>query len=91
MQRNRNGNLAQAIALLVHNQAEFIAQLAQSNKERAELQRQSVEMERQMDLRMTRIENTMEEIKAILIRHERMLEQLPEALQQKIGFKRPRA
>ena len=91
MQRRQNGTLSQAITLLVQNQAAFVAQLAEANKERAELQRQTIELERQMDLRMTRIEKTMEEIKAILVRHQRILEQLPDALQQKIGFKRPRA
>jgi uncharacterized protein YlxW (UPF0749 family) len=86
------------MALLVQNQAVFVAQLAEANKERAEeraqanreraeLQRQLMEVERRLDLRITRIENTIEEIKAILVRHERLLEEMPEMLRQKIGFK----
>jgi len=37
--------------------------------------------------RFSRIEEELEAIKALLIRHERTLEQLPEAILDKIGFK----
>ncbi len=59
---NGNLNLAQAIALLIQNQAMFLAN-------------------------MSKIEIELDEIKAILLRHERILNELPEALKRKIGFK----
>jgi len=59
---NGNLNLAQAIALLIQNQAMFSAN-------------------------MSKIEIELDEIKAILLRHERILNELPEALKRKIGFK----
>jgi predicted nucleic acid-binding Zn-ribbon protein len=37
--------------------------------------------------RFSRIEEELEAIKALLIRHERTLEQLPEAIRDKVGFK----
>jgi predicted nuclease with TOPRIM domain len=40
------------------------------------------------DERFARIEAELETIKAILLRHEQMLEALPEAIRKKIGFKR---
>ena len=40
--------------------------------------------------RLSRIEGELEQIKAILLRHERTLTELPEAIRQKIGFKAPR-
>lgn len=42
----------------------------------------------QIDERFARIEAELEAIKAILLRHEQMLQNLPEAIRQKIGFKR---
>lgn len=41
-----------------------------------------------IDERFARIESELEAIKAILLRHEQMLQNLPEAIRQKIGFKR---
>jgi hypothetical protein len=41
-----------------------------------------------MQDRFARIEAELEAIKAILIRHEQMLEALPEAVRQKIGFRK---
>ena len=37
--------------------------------------------------RLSRIENALDQIKAILLRHEHTLTELPEAIRQKIGFK----
>ena len=37
--------------------------------------------------RLARIEGDLDQIKAILLRHEQMLNDLPEAIRQKIGFK----
>ncbi len=43
-----------------------------------------------MDDRFARIENELGEIKTILLHHQGILEQLPEAIRQKIGFTKPR-
>jgi uncharacterized coiled-coil protein SlyX len=98
MRTHRNGTLAQAMALLIQNQAAFVAQLGETRKWRAD-----------MESRMARLERGIEEIKAVLVRHEQILTehsrilaehskalkellpeilaQLPEAVRRKIGFK----
>ena len=76
-----NGNLAQAIALLIHNQASFLAQLAETNRNL-----ETTKMEG--NKRFARIEAKFEEVIAALRRHEQILNELPEAIRQKIGFKR---
>lgn len=81
--RNRNGRLEEALATLItsqatlaSNQAQFVGQLAR------------------MDERFARIEAELKahsaqfaDLKAILVRHEHMLQALPEAVRDKIGFK----
>ncbi len=64
----RNGNLEQAIALLIQNQAAFVGDKRENYKQMAEIRRD------------------LEQIKAILIRHEHILSNLPEAIREKIGF-----
>ena len=58
---DRNGQLEAAVAVLINNQAHFLA-LA------------------------SRIETELAEIKGILIHHEQILNGLPEAIREKIGF-----
>jgi len=62
-------SLDAAMALLVQNQAAFVAQQVTFMNE------------------MARIHKDLELIKAVLARHETMLEKLPEAIRDKIGFK----
>ena len=79
MKTKSNGtrvSLQQAIALLIQNEAAFLA----SQIEAAQ--------------RFARIEQELEQIKAILLRHEQILSELPEvlsglpeAIRRKIGFK----
>lgn len=88
MRRHTNGIrkfslIEQAMATLLTNQAAFLSQLAHTNKARAEA-----------DLRFARIEKDLDEIKALLLRHDRVLAQhseilanLPDAVSRKIGFK----
>ena len=78
------------MARLIQNQAAFGAQLGDIKKQRAEA-----------ELRFARIERTLEEIKAVLLHHDKILTenslalremsnvlaQMPEAVRQKIGFK----
>jgi hypothetical protein len=75
--RNRKSSLIEhAMATLLTNQAAFLSQLAENNKARA-----------QADLRFARIERDLDEIKALLLRHDRVLAKLPDAVSRKIGFK----
>jgi len=70
--RIRNGrseNLESAIAVLIQNQARFVAHLDEDRE------------------RFSRIERDLEVIKALLIKHEELLQKLPEAIRDKIGFK----
>ena len=71
--KSQNHGLEQAMALLIQNQANFVSQLAEINK--------------RSDERFARIEEDLHQIKAILLRHEQMLQALPEAIREKIGFK----
>ena len=72
--KSQNHSLEQAMALLIQNQANFVSQFADTN--------------RRSDERFSRIEEELKQIKAILLRHEQTLQTLPEAIRQKIGFKR---
>lgn len=92
MRRPANGTrdkglIQQAIAQLVNNQAAFVAQLAESNRIYAEAALRSAEAEREGNLRFARIEKELEEIRAVLQRHDRILANLPDAVSRKIGFK----
>ena len=64
-----NGDLGAAMALLVQNQAAFVAHLDEDRQ------------------RFLRIERDLELIKGMLIRHEEILQKLPDAIKEKIGFK----
>ena len=68
--KSRNGNnLEQAMALLIQNQAAFVAQLNETNK------------------RQAAIETKLDVIESILLRHDRVLADLSEAIRRKVGFK----
>ena len=78
-----NGNLAQAIALLIHNQAAFLASQATFLAEQAETNKRLAQTKEESDKRFARIGADLEEIKIVL-------NDLPEVIRQKIGFKRGR-
>ena len=74
--RNGNEDLKAAMALLLHNQARFVSHIDEDRQ------------------RFARIEKDLEEIKALVLqhneilkRHEQILQDLPEAIRQEIGFK----
>jgi hypothetical protein len=98
-----NGRLEEAMALVIQNQASFLAQLAEINRRIAETDRISSE-------RFARIEGLLLEHSRILADHSRILtyhsriltdqgkiladhtrilQALPETIRQKIGFKTP--
>ena len=84
---NGHDRLEEALATLIQNQAAFVSQLAQSDRERAEMRRESLELERRTEERFLRIEAQMAEIIRVLSEHGRILERLPDAVREKIGFK----
>ena len=73
--RSSNGRLEEALAILINNQANFIAQMARTDERFARIEE-----------RFARIESELAEIKKILLRHEQILQALPEAVRQGIGF-----
>ena len=81
--RRRSSLIEQAMATLLANQAAFLSQLAEVNRARAEA-----------DLRFARIERDLDEVKALLLRHDQVLAnlsdamaKLPDAVIRKIGYK----
>jgi hypothetical protein len=68
-QHDHNGNLANALAHLIQNQAQFVAHLDEDRQ------------------RFNRIERDLELIKAMLHRHEEILQKLPGAIRDKIDLK----
>ncbi|MBI3940756.1 MAG: hypothetical protein HY315_07965 [Acidobacteria bacterium] len=72
----RNGNqLQQAIAVLIQSQATLMQNQAAFVAQLNEVSRHQVESDR----RFARIEDELEQIKAILLRHDRVLAELPES------------
>jgi predicted nuclease with TOPRIM domain len=96
--RSGNGRLEEALAALIQNEAAFFAHLsrleerfARADERFAKMDERFAKMDERfvkIDERFARIESELEAIKAILLRHEQMLQGLPEAIRQKIGFKR---
>jgi hypothetical protein len=74
--------LTQAQATLVLNQANFVAQMAEIDARMAETNRINAE-------RFARIEALLLENTRILQDHNRILQALPDAIREKIGFKAP--
>lgn len=77
---SRNNHLEEALALLIQNQASFIQNQAAFLSQMAELNRVTSE-------RFARIEAELASIRTILLRHEQILQGLPETIREKIGFK----
>jgi hypothetical protein len=77
---NGHDRLDEAMALLIHNQAAFVKQISDTDRRHLEYERETAE-------RFARIEAQMTEIIRVLNEHGRVLERLPEAIRDKIGFK----
>jgi hypothetical protein len=85
----KNGRLEEALVIMLQNmatlvqtQAAFVADKRETDKELADLRRQNNERFAQIDQRLATIE-------AVLREHNRILERLPDAVREKIGFKPP--
>lgn len=94
--RKRTDHLEEAMALLIQSQATLLQQqTALVQQQTAFLERLSgterelAALRRQTDERFARIEEELRTIRAILLRHEQILQGLPEAIREKIGFKPP--
>jgi hypothetical protein len=73
---NANNNLQEAMALLIRNQAAFLSRLTEDHKRLSKNEQDR-----------TDIKGDLAQIKAILLRHDQVLADLPEAIRQKVGFK----
>jgi len=73
---NANNNLQEAMALLIRNQAAFLSQLTEDHKRLSKKEQDLADIKRDLA-----------QIKAILLRHDQVLADLPEAIRQKVGFK----
>jgi predicted nucleic acid-binding Zn-ribbon protein len=86
-------NLMQSQAALVAQQTDFLSQQAAFSRQMAGLEARTAERFARIDERFARVEKEMkegfDEIRTILIRHEHMLQALPEAIRDKIGFRTP--
>jgi hypothetical protein len=76
MSRGAYRHLDNAIAILVQNQAALLAEQTRFVAELRETNRTFEAIKRDLD-----------QIKAIVLRHEQILMELPEIIRQKIGFK----
>jgi hypothetical protein len=71
--------LEQAMAQLIESQALFAAQQAHFAVQHAILQKESIALKQKLTERFERIE-------ALLLQHDRMLRDLPEAIRKKTGY-----
>jgi hypothetical protein len=79
-QGNGQSHLEEAMALLIQNQAAFLGRVA-------EMDRVSSDRFARIDERFARLESNMTAVLRVLAEHGRLLEALPEAVRDKIGFK----
>jgi len=80
---SKNNHLEEAMALLIQNQASFLSQMLEMN-------RVSSERFARIEERLGRLEQNMETILRVLSEHARIMQALPEAIRDKIGFKPPK-
>lgn len=79
--------LEAAVALLLHNEAEFLATERETRREIAKIDREMIELKREADARFARIEKTLAEHGQLLQKHNELIEWLIDAIREKIGFK----
>ena len=84
---SRNNHLEEAMALLIRNQAAFLDRAAQTDREALTLKRELAAIERELAAIERESNKRFERIESILLEHRVILEALPEAIRQKIGFK----
>ena len=89
--QTRNGDLSlkAAMALLIQNQAAFVAQDTRFQAALVAFETRYQEDRAEMREIVRRIEKRLDDIEAVLVRHEATLEKLTEAVRDRIGFKGP--
>jgi hypothetical protein len=90
----RNNHLEEAMALLIHNQAAFVEQIARNDQERQALREWQHKTEIWQDMaearfdkieqRLAKIEASLAELPQTILRS--LLAQLPKAVKKEIGF-----
>jgi hypothetical protein len=83
----RNHHLEEATALLMQSQATLMQNQSTLMQNQMEFLARLSEMGRVNSERFARLEKNMETIICVLSEHAKLLEALPEAIRQKIGFK----
>jgi hypothetical protein len=86
---NGRDRLEEAMTMLIRNEAAFVARLSDSDKRHAENERLRLKYEQETAETFAQIKADMAAIIRVLGEHTRMLERLPEAIRDKIGFKAP--
>src|SRR5271157_2119029 len=79
--------LEEAMAILIQNQAAFVGSLRETDRRLAEYERVTSERFGRIEADIATILRVLSEQSRILEVHTRMLERLPEALRDKIGFR----
>ena len=77
---NGRNNLEAAMALLIHNQAQFVSDMSEINRRNNELREETAK-------RFDRIEALLLQHNEMLKNHNQLLKNLPEAIREKTGFK----
>jgi hypothetical protein len=86
-----NGRLAEALETLIQSQAVLVANQTAFVTHARETDARIAEMDRINTERFARIEERIARIEAILLEHSRILQGLPDAIRDKIGYKAPPA
>jgi hypothetical protein len=75
------------MAQLIENQTAFVAEMAEINRTQAHYKRESDERFARIEAQMAEIIRVLNDHTRLLAEHSRMLERLPDAVRDKIGFK----
>jgi hypothetical protein len=84
-----NGRLEEAMAMLIQNQAAFLARASETDKRIAELERENAERFARIETILLQHSQILAEHTRILTDHSRILQALTDAVREKIGFKLP--
>ena len=74
-------------AALLAQQTIFLQEMAELHKEMAALDKEMIGVRRGFAEELVEFRKELEMIKAVLLRHEAILEKMPDAIREKIGFK----
>jgi hypothetical protein len=86
-----NGRLEEALATLIQNQATLVQNQAAFVARMSEIDARVAEMDRLNTERFARDEERFARIEALLLENTRILQALPDAIRDKIGFQAPKS